>query len=160
MLLLFCTCNILHVITLFFSLLLFKTMYFFLSMPIYMNLSHFLVIQSVFYMNHSLFLSGWLQQLVARWWAFLVSILCSLRAHHPDMRWLDGSNILCLLIWQTALLVHISNFLIWSSLYMYLLKVLGLLGFLGGSVVKNSPANAGDTSWIPAWSGRILPAAE
>ena len=102
-------------------------------------------------MNHSLFLSGWLQQLIARWWAFLVSILRSLRAHHPDVWWLDGSSILCLLKWQAALLVHVSNFLIlWSSLYMDLLKVMGLLGFLGGSVVKNPPANAGDMSLIPA----------
>ena len=27
--------------------------------------------------------------------------------------------------------------------------------FPGGSVVKNSPANAGDSGWIPGW-GRVL----
>ena len=51
---------------------------------------------------------GWVQQLTARWQAFFVSSLSSLRGHHQAavMCWLDGCNILCWLIWQAIFLIH------------------------------------------------------
>ena len=36
-----------------------------------------------------------------------------------------------------------------SPLYRYLHRITGPLGFLGGSVVKNLPANAGEAGLIP-----------
>ena len=37
----------------------------------------------------------------------------------------------------------------WVGIYMFLNAYMGLLGFPGGSVVQNQPANAGDVGSIP-----------
>ena len=59
------------------------------------------------------------------------------------------------LCWQSDISVFntLSRFVIqWMNIKMWL-KATYIYGFTGGLVVKNFPANAGDTGLVP-WSGR------
>ena len=52
------------------------------------------------------------------------------------------------------------NIGLWTSIFLYIFcnncVLMGKeLGFPGGSVVKNTPANAGDTSSIPGWENPL-----